>query len=402
MSVHGGNELAAHRSVLIVRPGYEAQAEAIASLSERFFGEVLVDPATPPLGSEENRRVYLCGDLRGVSLGDETPLVIAELSLGHEALGTGVRRVRVGQVPISVHGLGVLFPELFDASDWFGRLTTQHAFQALTESDKPSAAARTGIYLSEVRRTEAGLRFHLLRCSSNLAGPTDSFRAADHAILRALRDAAAPLFDRAVDINHVLAQVYNNAALPSGKERKARIGAHADKTKDMHPDGILAFCSFYDAQALARLQVSKSDPYDRVHGSQSGLMRLHFKRKDDVDGQGGVPAFDVPLYPNSVLLVPLSTNRLYTHALRPSMLNADRAATRLGYVARCSAREAVFTDGRTHLVEGDRLVPLAPISVDGVRGLREDYRRENSSAEPIEYGALPFSMNAGDYLSPIE
>lgn len=402
MHVAGGNELTMHRSVLIVHPGYEARADAIALLAERFFGDVLVSPAKPPLAGAEGRRVYLCGDLRGLSLGDGTPLVITELSLGHEALGQGVRRVRVGQVPVSVHGLGVLFPALFEPVDWFGRLTEQHEFVALTESDKPSAAARTGIYLSEVQRTAAGLRFHLLRCSSNLSGPTDNFRAADHAILRALRDATAPLFQRAVDLNHVLAQVYNNATLPSGKERKARIGAHADKTKDMHPDGILAFCSFYDPEALARLRVSRRDPYDRVHGSQSGLMRLHFKRKEDVGDQGGVPAFDVPLYPNSALLVPLSTNRRYTHALKASVLNADLAATRLGYVARCSAREALFTDGRTHLIEGDRLVPLAPISVDGVRGLREDYRRENSSAEPMEYGALPFSMNAGDYLPPIE
>ena len=326
--------------------------------------------------------------------------IVTDLSFGHDALPPGVMLVHSGQVPLSIHGLGVLFEAFFGDEDLFSSVATEHTFQALTESTKPSHAMRTGIYLSDVRRRDDGLHFHLLRCSGNLSGPTDNFRATDRRILAALRDAARHLFAREVGLNHVLAQIYRNERLSPDKERKAKISAHADKTKDMAADGAMAFCSFYDPAELARLDPSPNDPRDRGHRGQSGLMRLHFRRKSEDPAL--VESFTVPLYPNAVFFMPLSTNRLYTHALRSSVLSSGLAATRMGYVVRSSAKEAVFADGRTHLIRGELRVPLAPVDIEGAAALRQDYLRENRTDDTVDYGAVEFSLNAGDYLQPLE
>lgn len=386
------NRLAPAKAVLLVLPGDPEGQDAREDLAEHFFGRVVreVPAATAaPL--------YVCGNVRDTAL-PPGARVIEDLSNGFEALGAGVERVRAGQVPRSVHGLGVLYPAYFGDSDLFASIAAEHEFQALTESTKPSHALRTAIYLSDVQRRDDGLHFHLLRCSSNLAGPTDNFRPTDRRILNLLNASVEALFERPVRLNHVLAQIYRNDRGVSGKERKATIGAHSDKTKDMSRDGVMAFCSFYDADELARL--NRIGLFDRGYRGQSGLMSLQFKRKGD---DPSYPAsFSVPLYPNSVFFMPLSTNRLYTHALRASPLDSNRSATRMGYVVRCSAQKAVFVGGRTHLEQEGQLVPLAPMDVDGIRALRRDYLEENRTDAPVDYGRVEFSMNAGDYLRPNE
>ena len=388
------NRLTPEANLLVVRPG-GPPSQLRQRVTERFFGEVV--SALPE--SAGGRRIYVCGDLAGLALPSGVR-VITDLSEGHGPLPEGVVPIHSGQVPLSVHGLGVLFEVFFGEQDLYSALCTEHVFQALTESTKPSHALRTGIYLSDVRREDDGLHFNLLRCSSNLSGPTDNFRATDRRILAALRDAAGSLFARDTGLNHVLAQIYRNERVSPDKERKAKISAHSDKTKDMAADGAMAFCSFYEPAALARLEPTPKAPRDRGHRGQSGLMRLHFRRKSDDPTL--VESFTVPLYPNAVFFMPLSTNRLYTHALRSSILDTERAATRMGYVVRSSAQEAVFADGRTHLVQDGRLVPLAPMDIEGAATLRDDYLRENRTDEAIDYGAVEFSMNAGDYLQPLE
>ena len=309
--------------------------------------------------------------------------------------------VRVcGQAPVDVHGLGVLFHRLFD-DDLFLRIQQEHTFQQLTESTKPSTALRRGIYLTEVSPEQGGgLRFRLLRCSSNLSGPTENFRAADRHVVDLVNAAAAQLFVLPVSLNHVLAQVYDNHRDERDREKKARIGAHSDKTKDMQPEGVMAFCTFYDPAALARLDASPDDPYDRCWRGQSALTRLHFRRKRGTD-EALVPEFSVTLYPGSVFFMPLSTNRRYTHAIRPAGVPVEHLPTRLGYVVRCSACEAVHRDGHTHLVEPGGLRPLTPMDPDGLAALRETYRDENTTAAHVRYGDVAFSMNAGDYLRPV-
>ncbi|QKW23809.1 hypothetical protein HUT16_36105 [Kitasatospora sp. NA04385] len=309
-----------------------------------------------------------------------------------------------GRVPARVRGVGVYYRRFFDpADDHFGRISTEHAFQSLTESTKPGTAHRSGIYLTPVRRDGAELHFRLLRCSTNLAGPTEGFRATDTRIVGELdREAAAVLHGHA-PLNHVLAQIYHNTPAAEGRRQsKARISAHADKTKDMPANGIMAFCTFYDR--LDGLRPLPGDPHDLGVNGVSALTGLRFRLKErtaHTDAAGLPPDVTLTLHPGSVLLVPLSTNRRYTHEIRPSALPAERLPTRLGYVVRCSDAEAVHRDGRTFLKTARGPVELEPPTRDGMDELRRSYAEENRSTSFVDYaGQPPFSMNAGDYLAP--
>jgi hypothetical protein len=201
-----------------------------------------------------DKAVYLCGDLARATAFDLASArrvqVIRELSHGDEAAGDRPRwpLVDLGRVPLRVHGSGVYYRRFFDpAGAHFSRICSEHAFQSLTESTKPGKAHRSGIYLTPVRREGDALHFRLLRCSTNLSGPTENFRATDRHIVDALNQEAALVFDAAAPLNHVLAQTYHNTpADPERKQAKARISPHADKTKDMPRDGVMAFCTFYE------------------------------------------------------------------------------------------------------------------------------------------------------------
>ncbi|MFE3795802.1 hypothetical protein [Nocardia tengchongensis] len=111
--------------------------------------------------------------------------------------------------------------------------------------------------------------------------------------------------------------------------------------------------------------------------------------------------FSLTLYPGSVFFMPLSTNRLYTHEIRPSMLDAELLPTRLGYVVRCSNAEAVHKNGQTFLKKAEDLVQLEPPTQEGMEELRKLYAEENGTSSFIDYSdRFPFSMNAGDYVAP--
>jgi hypothetical protein len=367
-----------------------------------FFGAVVTaDDVAAGRVDVAGKTIYLAGDLerlRGLPLdGAARVLAIDELAGGHAEAGVEV--VGLGRVPVRAAGLGVYYRQFFaPGADHFRRVCAEHTFQSLTESVKPSKAHRTGIYLTPVRREGDALHFHLLRCSTNLSGPTEDFAAADRDIVGALNAEAARIFAGHAPLNHVLAQLYPNTAAPPGqKQTKAKISAHADKTKDMPTSGIMAFSTFYDG--LDRLAPLAADPFDRGYKGKTGLTRLVFRRKDGAGGEAA--ALTLTLYPGSVFFMPLSTNRLYTHELQASMLNAEMLPTRLGYVARCSKTCAVHVGGRTFLPRGDALVPLEPATPEGMLALRALYAAENRSSDVIDYGdQFLFSMNARDYLAP--
>ncbi|MGW2473673.1 hypothetical protein [Streptomyces sp. NPDC001665] len=307
-----------------------------------------------------------------------------------------------GEARIEAGGVGVYRPRFFSPEDGhFGRIRAEHAFQALTESTKAGTAHRTGIYLTPVTREAGALHFRLLRCSTNLSGPTENFRATDTEIVDALNREAAGLFRDHAPLNHVLAQTYRNTrATTERKQTKARISSHADKTKDMPRNGIMAFCTFYDG--LDGLSPMADDPDDYGVGRASALTRLRFRLKDPAAEREARPAqFTLTLHPGSVFFMPLSTNRLYTHEVRPSTLNAEYLPTRLGYVVRCSSTEAVHRDGRTYLRGADGPVELEQPTEAGMAELRGLYAEENRSTSFIDYGdRFRFSMNAGDYRAP--
>ncbi|WP_149259854.1 hypothetical protein [Actinomadura sp. K4S16] len=375
-----------------------------------FFGSPItpedLDSGSPDLAQ---KTVYLCGDVSGISArrlrAAARVFVIRELSRGcDEGIDDLWTVIDLGRVPIRVHGAGVYYRRFFDpGADHFGRISTEHAFQSLTESTKPGTARRSGIYLTPVTREGDELHFRLLRCSTNLSGPTEGFRPTDTHIVEALNREAAAVFRNQAPLNHVLAQIYHNTpATTERKQSKAKISAHADKTKDMPVNGIMAFCTFYDR--LDELHPLPEDAFDYGVKGASGLTRLNFRLKEPTEGrdEAALPSqFSLTLYPGSVFLMPLSTNRLYTHEVRPSGLDAELLPTRLGYVVRCSSAEAVHKNGQTFLKAGEGLVKLEPPTPAGMDELRRLYAEENRTSSFIDYGdEFLFSMNQGDYVAP--
>ncbi len=397
--------LSKSKSVLIVLS--RGQEEELFS---DFFGtRIHWDDPTATLPSLADKTVYLCGDIgkaAEVSLDLATQVrIIKDLSHGYEELPLDSRwtLVGLGQVPVGVHGLGVYYPHFFEtAFDCFSQVCEEHEFQDLTESTKPGAAYRTGVYLAPVEAVGNELHFRLLRCSTNLSGPTENFRATDRYIVNALNRQADAIFANPASLNHVLAQIYHNRpATSEHKQVKAKIAAHADKTKDMPKNGIMAFCTFYDQ--LSKLKPSDSRRFDYGYKEVSGLTRLVFKRKKTTTPSEDLPEqFTVILYPDSVFFMPLSTNRLYTHEIRSSMLDANMLPTRMGYVVRCSATEAVHKEGRTFLKIAGKRIELEAPTAPGMTSLRTLYADQNKSEGFIEYGnRFLFSMNQGDYSAPL-
>jgi hypothetical protein len=378
---------------------------------EDFFGTTIaIDDLSAGLSNFSQKTVYLCGDISKVSshnLNEAARIfVIRELSHGYNEDDNGKtwRLVTLGQVPILVHGVGVYYRRFFDLGfDRFNRICTEHTFQSLTESNKLGKAHRTGIYLTPVKQNSEELHFHLLRCSTNLSGPTENFRENDRDIVDALNQEANFIFQNQAPLNHVLAQIYHNTpAAAAQKQSKARISAHADKTKDMPVNGIMAFCTFYDQ--LDKLRPLAKDAFDYGYKGISGLTKLDFRLKKPIAESPGCTLpdqFTLILYPNSVFFMPLSTNRLYTHEIRSSILDAELLPTRLGYVVRCSSTEAIHKNGHTFLKMDGKLVQLVPPMPEGMNELRKLYTEENKTSAFIDYGdKFLFSMNTGDYIAP--
>lgn len=372
------------------------------TLIQEFYGEVVYfEGSSANLPKLDNKSVYLCGDIsQAENLDLKTAGRVQVVEVLSQSHGNEYELVKAGQVPIDVYGLGVLYREYFDDNlNYFKRISQEHEFQSLTESNKPGVAHRTGIYLTPVERKGKDLHFNLLRCSTNLSGPTENFCKTDREIVEALNDEAENIFCDHAKLNHVLAQVYRNRSASEGqKQAKARISSHADKTKDMPENGIMAFCTFYDElEKLNRLE----DGFDYGYKETSGLTKLHFRLKNSAENSDLPEQFTLTLYPGSVFFMPLSTNRLYTHEIKSSMLNADMLPTRLGYVVRCSNTGAVHREGQTFLKVNDQLRALEEPTQAGMDELRKLYAEENRTTAYVDYAnKFFFSMNKGDYTAP--
>lgn len=401
------NKISKANNLLLILGDLKDQRGDLRYLLDHFCGTVVHSVAE--IGASfEQKQVYVCGDISLLNETESAFLIIRELAFNYEDCLGSQQLIELGKVPITVHGVGVYFRRFFEAEDLFQKIKAEHQFQYLTESTKPAQALRKGIYLTDVSKqlTDDGneiLHYRLLRCSSNLTGPTDNFRDTDRMVIQAINEAARNVFEQETCLNHVLAQIYENKKETGStkKEKKAKISAHSDKTKDMRADGLIAFCTFYDASNVWQLNPSKTDPYDWCHKGTSGLTKLHFRLKSTVQDPGLVKEFSVTLYPNSVFIIPLSTNRLFTHEIRPSDLSIDLTPTRLGYVARSSKTEALFMNDQTYIKEDGALVKLTPITLETVANLRRSYLQENKTDNQVEYGKVHFSMNAGDYQKPI-
>lgn len=402
------NTISKDKNILLVLSNHKDKSNEFDFLIENFCGKVVNDYAeiTSPLS---DKRIYVCGDISILKNDFNSLYIVRELSFNYEYSDhKNIQIIGLGQVPVITNKVGVYFRSLFNDDDYFNQLKSEHVFQQLTESNKESKALRKGIYLTEVSKEEAEdkneiLHYRLLRCSSNLTGPSKNFSNTDRKIINSLNDAVKYTFKKETKLNHVLAQIYENKKKEAGKakEVKAKIKAHSDKTKDMPKDGIIAFCTFYDKSNFENLKPSKTDKYDWCYKKTSGLTRLHFKLKNTINDNSLEKEFSVTLYPNSVFLIPLSTNRLYTHEIRPSLLNIDKIPVRMGYVARCSNLEAVYMNEQTYIKENGELIKLEQMTQETMNILRDSYYEENKTEKMVKYGKIHFSMNTGDYKKPI-
>lgn len=347
-------------------------------------------------------QIFLCGNADAYFKKVERSLrrkvfIVKEFSQGYDKYDD---LITVGQVPLNVHDVGVLYKDLFGSLGHFETLKSDHQFQTLTESDKPGFSFRKGIYLSDVHQESDSIKFNLLRCSTNLAGPTDNFRAIDRDIIERVNDVAKQCFSEPAKLNHVLAQIYENfSESETNKEKKARIKTHSDKTDDMSENGLIAFCTFYSQDIYSKTQFSKIDSFDRVYKHGSALTKLRFQLKDCVRGDYE-KEFNVILYPNSAFLIPLSTNRFYTHSIVPPTLPVAKIPTRLGYVIRCSRTQAVHQGGDTYICKDGHREKLERPTSSEREEIKALYCRQNTTDEPIDYASIKYTLNDGDLLKP--
>lgn len=311
-------------------------------------------------------------------------------------------KINPGQIPINIHNVGIYFRQAFDPSvNYFEKISSEHKFQSLTESNKPGVAYRTGLYITKVTNN---LEFNLLRCSSNFDGPTENMRDSDNEIFDTANRLGSNLFHQEVKVNHCLAQIYNNVRVQA-KERKASIKEHSDKTKDMPRNGLLAFCTFYkdyyNGQFNDEKLGLKQSGYDYCYKDVSALTKIRFRLKHPEKYSELKDKFEVTLYPHSLFIVSLMTNRLYTHEIIPPNLPIDRIPTRMGYVIRCSKTIAIHKEGQTYISDNGNHIKMESPDQERVAILKKVYAQENLDDNLIEYDKLYFSLNQGDYIKPV-
>lgn len=394
--------------------------------------------------------IYVCGNIELILDNykfDNQICIIKDISVNYDNLrnitNTNIKIIGLGMVPINIFGLGVYFRNFFDSIDengvrtnYFNSIEKEHWFQDLTESNKQSNAFRKGLYITDVKQNEQNeqnekkdLEFYLMRSSTNFEGPTDNFKKYDKQIISKVNLEVEKFFETKTNLNHVQAQIYYNYANGSdgftntNLERKAKIKVHSDKTEDMDEKGLIAFCSFYqnfvgdDFTNCKEKSIVKSnkDLFDYIYGKNSTILtKLRFKLKKDVMSNFNlVKSVDIILYPNSLFVIGLETNRLYTHEIVPSNLFVDKIPIRMGYVIRCSKTKAIYSNDKTYIIKNNtnnlteltektekiELVNIEP-NDQKIDELKDIYYKENTTSEKIIYEFNNFSINTGDYMKP--
>jgi hypothetical protein len=407
----------------------------LENLKEKFCGTV-IDFASPEKKFKDiedlklfNQQIYICGNINEIidwisinfpKISSSSNFYVVQEFSWNFSKDAYYEIIDFGQVPISIYGVGIYWRSFFGSTDYFKEISSQHQFQTLTESTKPTNSFRTGIYLSKVEQIRPELKdipikFNLLRCSTNLGGPTENFTSSDNEIIKRVNDLGSKFFSESTVLNHVLAQIYENKVVEENYKvvnKKAKIKEHSDKTKDMPRNGLMAFCTFYKNYSGGKfnniydhLTRSSTDYFDWEYARLSSLTKLRFRLKNPKVHPELKEKFDVTLYPNSVLIIGLKTNRLYTHEIIPPSICADKIPTRMGYVIRCSKTTGIYKESKTFIESNDSeflksLIPLDKPDLEGVKELKSIYFKENSTEDLINYRNFYFSLNMGDYMKP--
>jgi hypothetical protein len=260
----------------------------------------------------------------------------------------------------------IYFSKFFGSDiNYFDLITKSHNLYDLRESVKETVSLRTGVYLSKVDNS----KFNLMRCSTNLSGPTENFNEVDHSLL----DMVNTFFS--TKCNHVLAQVYHNKHI-DGKNKKAKIKTHSDKTKDMDPGGVIVFCTFYDRPTTS---------FSKIRFTDKSFTNIKL---------------DFTLENNSLLIIDLDTNAKYTHEIIPAPGEVENLPLRLGYVMRCSNVVAYHDrDTGETFIDGVKMHEPTP---EDVKQITDLYYKENTETERFKYPKIYCSLNKGDYMRPVD
>jgi hypothetical protein len=191
---------------------------------------------------QPNTLLYVCGDIKEIVnqisiINIKIINVVEELSNNYELIDI-YQLISLGEVPINMFNVGVFFRKFFNSDkDYYNSITNEHQFQTLGMGHKPGVAYRKGIYLTKVDEIELikgqscdEIKFKLLRCSTNLNGPTDNFRLTDNEVVNKVNNISKFFYffrdGEGIELNHVLAQTYHNTVLKN-KARKAKIAEHS-------------------------------------------------------------------------------------------------------------------------------------------------------------------------------
>ena len=409
-------------------------ADEVNYIKKYFCGNIITDlNSFDKFVPEPNTIIYICGNIKQnlnqITVNNNMIIyIIRELSCNYEDyLNLNYKFIQIGELPININNVGIYFRNFFDENkNYFDLINNEHNFQTLKESNKPNNAFRSGIYMTKVTESinSNEINFNLLRCSTNLDGSTDNFRDIDKEIVDKVNNIAEYYYEEKTNLNHVLAQIYKNtfeggedkksvscpATDPKLRlEKKAKIKEHSDKTKDMPRNGLIAFCTFYENyfdgtfqdMKIKKFNKSNLNYYDYCYNNTSVLTKMRFRLKKDVTDGNFVKQFDIILYPNSVFLISLEMNRLYTHEIVPSVLLIAKIPTRMGYVIRCSKTKAIYKDNQTYLIQDNsERTKLEKPNNEGIKILKKIYFDENMSSNMITYDKFYFSLNDGDYQKP--
>lgn len=374
-------------------------------IKNNFCGNVCVEHTQLNYRWSTDTILYLTGNIGEIMLTmrDNTYKeinIIRDFSINYGCYLASSKIISIGQVPIKIHLMGVYLRDVFGDKKYFESLALEHQLHK---------SYGKNIYISNVQTHNNEIRFRLLRGSTNIDGPTENMRTSDHEILVRTNDISSQFFGDCAKLNHISVHIENNCA---NRVNATGISRHSDKTMDMPRNGLIAFCSFYknydpiDGFIGRQYIRSTTDMFDHLYKGSTVLSILRFRLKasvvDPYLASTLTKQFDVTLYPNSLFIMSLTTNRLYTHEIISPSLPIDILPTRMTYVMRCSNVEAVYTDNQVYITETkdvtvETRIPLVKGTYKDIDNLKNIHYKENNTDELMNYGKIYFSMNLGDY-----